>query len=117
MRSVIHSFAQAPACVPPEDECPMKKRAHFSAEFREHAMHGSIEHCKKYVQLGADVHSVRPDVIPDYYAYYTPLMAACVWQADDFIGCGTHWIEFGLVILEIVCCDWNKQKWGKRSLC
>lgn len=36
----------------------------FSTEFREYAMHGSIEHCKKYVELGADIHEVRQNPIP-----------------------------------------------------
>merc|ERR1711964_56663 len=31
----------------------------YSAEFREHAMHGSIEHCKTAVEKGADVHALE----------------------------------------------------------
>jgi hypothetical protein len=40
----------------PPAACPHATEA-YSAEFRDHAMHGSIEHCKNAVEKGADIHS------------------------------------------------------------
>lgn len=41
----------------PSGGCPFAAGAVASADFREHAMHGSIEHCQAAVAAGADVHA------------------------------------------------------------
>ena len=39
--------------------CPFMAKATNSADFRDMAMHGSIEHCKESVAKGADVHALE----------------------------------------------------------
>eukprot|EP00658_Telonema_sp_P-2_P018455 TRINITY_DN17241_c0_g1_i4.p1 TRINITY_DN17241_c0_g1~~TRINITY_DN17241_c0_g1_i4.p1 ORF type:complete len:309 (-),score=77.35 TRINITY_DN17241_c0_g1_i4:371-1297(-) len=43
----------------PAGGCPFSAQAVASADFREHAMHGSIEHCRAAVEAGADVHGLE----------------------------------------------------------
>eukprot|EP00193_Tetraselmis_chui_P009488 CAMPEP_0177768534 /NCGR_PEP_ID=MMETSP0491_2-20121128/9776_1 /TAXON_ID=63592 /ORGANISM="Tetraselmis chuii, Strain PLY429" /LENGTH=420 /DNA_ID=CAMNT_0019285355 /DNA_START=148 /DNA_END=1410 /DNA_ORIENTATION=+ len=62
-----------------DDGTTEAKLAHYSAEFREHAMHGSIEHCKKYVALGADVHSVEGS------SGRTALHKAAFWGHEELV--------------------------------
>lgn len=60
----------------------------FSAEFRDHSMHGSIEHCKAAVEKGADVHSREKN------SGRTALHKACYWNH-------THMMDWMLKDLKI----------------
>jgi cytochrome c peroxidase len=67
--------------------CPHAAEA-FSAEFRDHSMHGSIEHCKAAVEKGADVHSREKN------SGRTALHKACYWNH-------THMMDWMLKELKI----------------
>jgi hypothetical protein len=54
--SLAYSKLLSLGCESAPPACPHAREA-FSAEFRDHSMHGSIEHCRAAVEKGADVHS------------------------------------------------------------
>mmetsp|Transcript_14903 Transcript_14903/g.41876 ORF Transcript_14903/g.41876 Transcript_14903/m.41876 type:complete len:416 (+) Transcript_14903:153-1400(+) len=83
----------------PSKACPFKSpesaslkstdsNEHYSMEFREHSMHGSIEHCKKYVALGADIHEVEQPSLR------TALHKAAFWGHVELV----RWLSLELKI-------------------
>ena len=54
--------------------CPFMAKSSGSADFRDQAMHGSIEHCRTAVEAGADVHALEKN------SGRNALHKACFWN-------------------------------------
>ena len=65
-------------CQPKEDD-PVKLASDMSAQFREHCMHGSLEHAKKCIADGGDVSSLENN------SGRTGLMKAAFWGHDHVV--------------------------------